>query len=77
MDIREAFTVFLNTPDLTAAAGMTDNNRRQMKMKLANNDQTLRYDTMRGWLLKAGFTEKTTWREPSKKKSPPVETEGL
>ena len=76
MDIREAFQLLLETPELVEAAGLSEVNRRALKMKLTNNDITLRYDTMRGWLIKAGFTEKTQWSKPAKRKTPNVETSG-
>lgn len=75
MDIREAMLNLIESEDLVKKSGMTEVNRRIIKWKLTNNDPSLRHDTMRGWLTKAGFTEKADWRPP--KKSPKVDTTGL
>lgn len=64
MDLKAAFASFLASDELTAKAGLSDNNRRQLKHRLANNDDTLRPDTMRTWLLKAGFKEMSFWSFP-------------
>lgn len=79
MDIREAMKALIDSDELVQAAGLTEVNRRFIKWKLVNNDPSLRDDTMKKWLLKAGFMEKSSWSAPKagKKKMPPVDTGGI
>jgi hypothetical protein len=65
MDIRQAFVVLLDTPELVAKAGLSDTNKRQFKYKL-NKGETVFEDTMRKYLEAAGFKERTTWTRPRK-----------
>lgn len=74
MDIKEAFELLLNTPELCAKAGISEGNKRQMKFKLAHQEP-IRDETMSGWLHRAGFIEERTWTPP-KIKTPKVETSG-
>lgn len=66
MTIQEAFGIMLEDKELVQKAGIKDSNRRVLKMKLRNGDETLRVDTMQGFLLAAGFTEASEWTAPIK-----------
>lgn len=56
--------MLVDSEALVKSIGLNEANRRALKMKLKNNDPSLRHDTMRQWLIKAGFVEKADWRPP-------------
>lgn len=64
MGIKAAFEYFLGNDELVKKAKLSDVNRRALRHKLTNDDITLRQDTMRSWLLKAGFKENSFWTAP-------------
>lgn len=65
MDIKEAFVILLDTPELVTKAGLSDVNKRQFKYKLKQGEVIFE-DTMRKYLQAAGFKERTTWMKPKK-----------
>lgn len=64
MTAQEAFKDFLNRPALVALVGMSAVNLRKYKSKMNMNPSSVRYDTMKEWLAKAGYVEKVEWTEP-------------
>ena len=67
MSIKEAFALLLNTPALYEKTTLPEHSRRQFVYKLKNKPDTVREDTMKKWLIQAGFRENASWKAPTKK----------
>lgn len=64
MDTKELFAQLIQDKDRCLGLGMTYDNWRNIKSRFARADPMLRESAMEEWLVKAGYTKKTTWVDP-------------